>query len=262
MQENKDESLKVVIENRMNKGDVFVKLIMLAVIVVLIITNWTSCEARKDDSKKYAQNTEAMKKEINVEQNKNGELQSSVAAYKGRVKDLDEYSEELAKEVDALKKRKPIVVTRFKTIYEVDTFYVSNTIVDTVGLNKDEYRLSWDYSNSDSTRALEGNSLFTANLNDGTLSVKPGLTTITRDELMLDFTVGVVKNKKTKFDEIFVTPKNPNITIRELEGAILGRSKLGINISFNAGYGVYYGNKQFGLGPFVGISISKPIIKF
>jgi hypothetical protein len=262
MSENKSESLKVVIENKMNSGNNYVKLIMFAVIVVLIITNWTSCEARKDDKRKYTQNTEAMKKEIKVEQNKNGYLQSSVVAYEGKVKNLDEYSEELAKEVDALKKRKPIVVTKFKTIYRVDTFYVSNTIIDTVGLNKNEYRLSWDYSNSDSTRTLEGNSLFKAKINDGILNVTPGLTSITKDELMLDFTVGVVKNKKTKFDEIFVTPKNPNITIRDLEGAILGKSKLGINISFNAGYGVYYGNKQFGLGPFVGISISKPIIKF
>ena len=70
MSENKDESLKVVIENKMNKGDVFTKLIMLAVIVVLIITNWTSCEKRKDDKQKYIQNTEAMKKEIKVEANK------------------------------------------------------------------------------------------------------------------------------------------------------------------------------------------------
>jgi len=262
MPENKDENIKVIIENKMNKGDVFTKLIMLAVIVVLIITNWTSCEARRDDSKKYAQNNEAMKKQISVEQNKNGELQSSVVAYEGRVKDLGEYSEELSKEVDALKKRKPIVVTKFKTIYRVDTFYVSNTILDTVDLDKDEYKLSWDYSNSDSTRALEGSSSFTASLSDGALDIKPGLTVITRDELMLDFTVGVVKNRKTKFDEIFVTPKNPNITIRDLEGAILGKSKLGINISFNAGYGIYYGNNKFGLGPFVGISISKPLIKF
>tara|TARA_B100000963_G_C22610129_1_gene664454 strand:+ start:1235 stop:2023 length:789 start_codon:yes stop_codon:yes gene_type:complete len=262
MSENKDESLKVVIENKMNKGDVFTKLIMLAVIVVLIITNWTSCEKRKDDKQKYIQNTEAMKKEIKVEANKNGELQSSVAVYEGKVRDLSEYSEDLAEEVKALKRRKPTVITKFETVYKVDTIYISNTVLDTVGLEDDEYKLAWDYKSLDSTRVLEGNSLFEAKVNDGNLSITPGLTTITRDELILDFTVGVAKNKKTKFNEIFVTPKNPNITIRNLEGAVLGRAKLGINLSFNAGYGVYYGNKQFGLGPFVGLSISKPLIKF
>ena len=87
-------------------------------------------------------------------------------------------------------------------------------------------------------------------------------TTLTRDEMQLDFTVGVAKNKKTGFDEIFVTPKNENITIGGLEGAILKKSKLGINLSFSAGYGVYYGDSKFGLAPFVGISISKPILKF
>lgn len=262
MSEDKEKSLKVVIENKMNQGNGYIKLIMAGIIVALVIMNWTSCEGRKDDQRKYAQNTEAMKKEIKVEQNKNGDLQSSIVAYEGRVKDLDEYSEELAQEVDALKKRKPTVITKFETVYRVDTFYVTNTAVDTVGLNKDEYRLSWDYLSSDSTRTLEGNSLFNAKIDGGSLAITPGITTITKDELILDFTVGVVKNKKTKFDEIFVTPKNPNITIRNLEGAVLGKSKLGINLSFNAGYGIYYGNKQFGLGPFVGISISKPIIRF
>lgn len=262
MSKSKKENLKVIIENKMNKGDVFTKLIMLAVIVVLIITNWTSCEKRKDDKQKYIQNTEAMKKEIKVEANKNGDLQSSVAVYEGKVRDLSDYSEELAEEVKALKRRKPTVITKFQTVYKVDTFYTSNTILDTVGLEDDEYKLTWDYISSDSTRALEGNSLFEAKIDNGNLNITPGLTTITRDELILDFTVGVAKNKKTKFNEIFVTPKNPNITIRNLEGAVLGKSKLGINLSFNAGYGIYYGNKQFGLGPFVGISISKPIIRF
>ncbi len=262
MSENKDESLKVVIENKMNKGDVFTKLIMLAVIIVLIITNWTSCEKRKDDKQKYIQNTEAMKKEIKVEANKNGELQSSVVVYEGKVKDLSEYSEDLAEEVKALKRRKPTVITKFQTVYKVDTIYISNTVLDTVGLEDDEYKLAWDYTSSDSTRLLKGNSLFEAKVDKGSLSITPGLTTITKDELILDFTVGVARNKKTNINEIFVTPNKPNITIRNLEGAVLGKSKLGINLSFNAGYGVYYGNKQFGLGPFVGISISKPLIKF
>lgn len=259
---SKFENLKVIIESKINKNNNYKNLIMIAIIVVLLITNWTSCEKNIESKKVHIQNVEAIKKQIVVEKNKNNEMQSSIVAYKGTVKTLNEYSQELEGEVKKLKNRKPIVVTKFKTLYRVDTFYVTNTILDTFGLNKNQYRLSWKYSNLDSTRMLEGNSLFDVELNYGNLKIKPGLTSITKDELFLDFTVGVVKNKKTKYEEIFVTPKNPNITIRNLEGAIIKKTKLGINLSFNVGYGVHYGSNNFGLGPFAGLSISKPIIKF
>jgi len=257
----KKEDLKVIVENKMNNG-VWTKLIMAAAIVVLIFMNWTSCEKRKEDKRVYEQNQEAMKKELVVEKNKNGELQTSVVAFEGNAKELKEYSESLSEEIKNLKNRKPSVITRIKTVYKTDTQYVYNNIIDTSGLNKDEYRLSWKYSNNDSTRILEGNSVFKAVINDHDLKITPMFTTLTKDKLTLDFTVGVAKNKKTGFNEIFVTPKNENITIGSMEGAMLGKSKLGINLSFSAGYGIYYGNSQFGLAPYVGLSISKPILKF
>tara|TARA_R110000868_G_scaffold105774_10_gene290448 strand:- start:1800 stop:2576 length:777 start_codon:yes stop_codon:yes gene_type:complete len=255
------DNLKVVIENKMNNS-MYTKLIMVAIIVVLIFMNWTSCESKKEDKRIYEQNQEAMKKEVVVEKNKNGELQSSVVAFEGNSKDIKKYSESLSQELKNLKNRKPSVITKIKIVYKVDTQYVYNNTIDTVGLDNDEYRLSWKYNDNDSTRFLEGNSIFKAIINGNNLSVTPIFTTLTRDEMQLDFVVGVVKNKKTKFNEIFITPKNENITIGSMEGAILGRSKLGINISFSAGYGVYYGDSKFGLAPFVGISISKPILKF
>jgi len=176
---------------------------------------------------------------------------------------LEGYSKELYDEVKSLKNRGIKVITKFNTIYKVDTFIVDNTVVDDIGLNKDEYRLSWKYNNSDSTRFLEGNSVFSAKINGEELNITPGNTFITRDEMSLDFVVGVVENKKTGFDEIFVTPKNPNITIGSLEGAILdGKKKLGINLSISGGYGVVYTNGKIGFGPFIGMSISKPILKF
>ena len=257
----KKEDLKVIIENKMNNS-IWTKLIMAGVIVVLIFMNWTSCEKRKEDKRIYEQNQEAMKKEVVVEKNKNGELQSSIVAFEGNNKELKEYSKELDEEVKNLKNRKPSIITKIKTVYKVDTQYIYNNTIDTLGLNKDEYRLSWKYNDSDSTRFLEGNSIFRAVINGSDLNVTPMFTTLTRDEMQLDFVVGVAKNKKTKFNEIFITPKNENITIGNMEGAILSKSKLGINLSFSAGYGLYYGNNHFGLAPFVGISISKPIIRF
>ena len=146
---SKFENLKVIIENKMNKNNNYKNLIMFAIIILLLITNWTSCEKNIENKKVHIQNVEAIKKQINIEKNKNNEMQSSIVAYKGTVKVLNEYSQELEGEVKKLKNRKPIVVTKFKTLYRVDTFYITNTILDTFGLNKNQYRLSWKYSNLD-----------------------------------------------------------------------------------------------------------------
>jgi hypothetical protein len=203
-----------------------------------------------------------MKKDITVEKNKNGELQSSIVAFQGSINDVKEYSEELYNEIKALKNRKPTMISKTEIIYKDTNIVINNNVIDTIGLDKDEYRLRWFYANSDSSRIIEGNSLFSAIFLNEKLNVSPILTTITRDELKLEFIVGVAKNKKTKYNEIFVTPKNPNITVSKLEGAILEKRKLGIDISVTGGYGAFYGNGQFGLGPFIGIGISKPIIRF
>lgn len=253
--------IKLKIENQLNKGSV-TNLVLLGVIIILILTNWSSCSSRSKDKKIYEQNQEAMKKEIVLEKNKNGFLQSSIVAFQGDLNDLKGYSEDLYEEVKALKNRKPSVIAKTEIIYKDTNIFITNNVVDTIGLDKDEYRLSWKYSNNDSTRILEGNSVFKALFKNEKLEVTPKYTNITLDQIKLDFVVGVAKNKKTKYNEIFITPKNENVTIGSLEGAVLGKSKIGIDLSVSAGYGVYYGKGNFGFGPFIGLSISKPIIRF
>lgn len=236
--------------------------ILIGIIFILIISNWQSCEKNRELKANYSQNIEAMEKEIVVEKNKNGDLQSSVVAFQGSIKDVKEYSEKLYNEIKALKNRKPTMIFRTEIFYKDTNIIVNNNIIDTIGLDKNEYRLSWKYANLDSTRILEGNSIFSAKFLNEKLQIFPMLTTISKDELKLEFIVGVAKNKKTKYNEIFVTPKNPNITVSKLEGAILDKRKIGIDISVTGGYGAVYGNNQLGFGPFIGIGISKPIIRF
>lgn len=255
------EIIKSIISNiKQNKG--LLNFILVGIIFVLIFFNWQSCERNKELKANYSQNIEAIKKEIVVERNKNGDLQSSVVAFQGSIKDIKEYSEELYGEIKALKNRKSTIISRTEIIYKDTNVIINNNIVDTIGLDKDNYRLSWKYANLDSTRILEGNSIFSAKFLNEKLQISPMLTTISRDELKLEFTVGVTLNKKTKHNEIFVTPKNPNITVSKLEGAILDKRKIGIDISVTGGYGAVYGNGQLGFGPFIGIGISKPIIRF
>jgi hypothetical protein len=261
-EENKN--LKVIIENKWKNTNLRTFL-LLGVIVVLILTNLTTCSGRRNDKKTYEQNQEAMKKELVVEKNKNDELQTSVVAYEGKVKDLEEYSVELAEDVKNLKNRKPEVIIRTEVEYRDTNIFITNNVVDTIGLDKDEYRLSWKYANNDSTRVIEGNSVFGAKFKNDVLNITPRYTNITLDRLSLDFTVGLVKNKKTGFEEIFVTPKNPNVTVGTLEGAILNRKKkVGLNLSVGLGYGVFYGanNNVFGHGPTLGIYFGKSLLSF
>lgn len=260
MDENK--RINVVVQNVKSKPGLL-KFIALAVIAVLIVTNIMSFSGRRNDKKAYEQNNAAMKKELVTEKNKNGELQTSVAAFTGREKDLKEYSEELYAENKALKNRKPKVITKFETVYRADTATANNTTIDTVGLDKDEYRLSWDYHNEDSTRFLAGNSTFFAKIMNNRLDIRPNVTTITDDQLRLDFVTGLVTNKETGLDEIFITPKNPNVTIGSIEGAVIEKSDgLGINLSLSAGYGFAYVKDQLGTGPVIALTLSKPLIKF
>jgi hypothetical protein len=255
------ENIKPIISNiKQNKG--LLNLFLIAVIFVLILSNWQSCEKSRELKANYSQNIEAMKKEIVVEKNKNGDLQSSVVAFQGSIKDVKGYSEELYNEIKALKNRNPTMISRTEIVYRDTNIIVNNNIIDTIGLDKNEYRLSWKYANLDSTRTIEGNSIFSAKFLNEKLQIFPILTTISRDELKLEFIVGVARNKKTKYNEIFVTPKNPNITVSKLEGAVLDKRKIGIDISITGGYGAVYGNGQLGFGPFIGIGISKPIIRF
>jgi hypothetical protein len=237
-------------------------IIAMAIIVILIIMKIDSCNSRKLEDKIRIQNEAALKNELVVEKNKVGKLQTSTAVYMGKMNDLSKYSEELQKEVDNLKNRKPKVIIKTELVYVGDTTEVASDI-DSLG--EGEYSINWKYQNEDSTRFLEGNSYFFAKYNVDHLTIIPRSTFITRDDLVLNLTVGLVHNNETKLDEIFVTPDNPNVHISKLKGAELPPSlpkKYGIG--FSGGFGVIYNpvTNSFNLGPFIGIGISRNIIRF
>lgn len=240
--------------------------ILLAVVAFLIMSKWQSCNSAIEDKKVAEQNMEAMKKIVTIEKNKNGELQSSIVAYVGKAKDLEKYSSDLKNEVDALKHRKPEVIIKTQLVYVGDTSKVPNSLIDRGSGN---YDLKWDYTSKDSNRTIKGVSSFNAfvdfNKSDFSykMRIKPGITSIDTDILKIGLVVGVAKNKKTGFDEIFVTPKDTNIKISSLEGAILNRKKeKKFSVGPLVGYGISYGSGRLALGPFVGIGIQYSLFKF
>ncbi|HUS50196.1 MAG TPA: hypothetical protein VMZ91_08515 [Candidatus Paceibacterota bacterium] len=238
--------------------------ILMAAVVILVLLQFKSCGDLKALKSQSKQNEEAMKKELIVEKNKSGFYQTSVVAFEGRIKDVQNYSEELAKEIKDLRNRKPEVIIRTQVIYVGDTATSKNSLTDKGNGN---YDLNWDFVNADSSRTLKGKSSFSAKVsifNDNktySLNILPGTTSILQDELKMDFVVGVAKNKKTGFDEIFVTPKNPNVHVGKLEGAIIKKSKPSdFSASVQLGYGIVYGKGNLNFGPYLGVGVSYNLV--
>lgn len=234
--------------------------ILTAVIVLLIMLNLKSCSGKNNQNQNTSQNEEALKKQLVVEKNKSGFYQTSVVAYEGQVKDIKLYSDSLAKEIKDLKNRKPEVIIKTQFVYVGDTASVDNHLVNEGNGN---YDLDWEYVKKDSSRILRGKTSFNSKVNFLTdnksysLSILPEKTTILQDELRMDVVVGIAKNKKTGFDEIFVTPKDTNIHVRTLEGAILDKKKEKyLSVGIQAGYGIGYSKGNITAGPYVGLGLS------
>jgi hypothetical protein len=240
------------------KKNLFIFILIIAV-VLLVMLNLNTCNGLKEQKAAAKQNEEAMKKELVVEKNKSGFLQTSVVAFEGSTKDLKKYSNDLEKEVGDLKNRKPEVIVKTQIVYVGDTLTTKNTLVNE---GNGYYDLNWNFENADSSRIIKGKSTFSAKMNilsDKTysLNILHGSTSLLQDDIKLDFVVGVAHNKKTGFDEVFVTPKNTNVHVGKLEGAILNKPKPKyLSISAQAGYGVVYGSGVITLGPYVGVGLS------
>ena len=238
--------------------------ILLGTIIVFIILYWNSCQSIKQKDDTYKQNQEAIKKELKTSKNKNGKLQTSVAAWEGKAKDLGKYSKELEEEVKAVKKSKVKIIIKTDVKYSSkDTVEIDNTI-DSLG--NGEYKLNWAYTNEDSSRVLDGESHFIAKLNKSrfSLNITPGKTFINKDEITISLITGVKHNKKTGFDEIFVTPKTPGVTVSGLEGAILNKpKKKRISVVAGIGYGIGVdGNNRLILTPTINLTIGKSLFSF
>lgn len=241
--------------------------ILFATVIILVLLKIDGCNSAKANAQHAMQDSIAMQNKLTVALNKAGKLQTSIVAYEGKTSDLDKYSKTLEKQVADLKNRKPSVIIETKIVYVHDTIRLLDSVIDEKNGN---YELKWAYKSKDSTELLEGNSQFNAiatfNKTNSSykLDVTHASTMITKDQLKLDFVVGVAKNTKTGLDEIFVTPQSPNVKVGSLQGAILNAPKKKLySVSFNLGYGIIYNtNRTIGIGPYFGIGVSRNIFNF
>src|ERR1035437_6713860 len=117
--------LKKLFENK----NLFIFTLMTAV-VLLVMLQFKSCNDLKALKNQSIQNEEAMKKELVVEKNKSGFYQTSIVAFEGKIKDVQKYSEDLAKEIKDLKNRKPEVIVKTEVVYIGDTTTSKNSLTD------------------------------------------------------------------------------------------------------------------------------------
>lgn len=225
--------------------------------VLFAILYLGQCQKTNKNKQTYNQNEKALQKEIFTQKNKNNQLQSSVVMWKGKAKELDNYSKDLYNELTAVKKSKVKIITKTELTIKTDSIIIDNTASS---LGQNQYQLNWSYN--DSIRTIEGYSKFFAQLDNNKLKITPDKTTITKNEISIVLIAGVKLNKKTGHDEIFVTPKTKGITITSLEGAEINPTKKKrFALSLGIGYGIIL-KEDITFNPNINLSITKTLIRF
>lgn len=194
----------------------------------------------------------------------------------GSIKELQQTMPKLFKKIDGLENSESITnITNVTNVYS-DTS--KRDIPTDVIRNADStYTLKWQYVSGDSSRILAGETIIDiqgkiikSNLNgeettyysEETLQIEPQGTNITKDMLRLQLLVGTRRNGK--YDEIFVVPNNPNVTITDVEGAQIKRKmkRFGIGPYIGGGFGYNPFNNQFETNIQIGVGVTYSIIRF
>jgi hypothetical protein len=244
------------------------EVLLIGGIIVVCILLLKQCNDAKALQKKNKQNVDALSQSMETVKNKDGEVSFQKSLVVASKKELSELNEEYGELADELKKEKGKVkiITKVEIKYQSDTVEVKNEL-DSCDVGK--YCLGW--SVLDSFRTLEGVTSFGINRDSLTLRITPGITTITKDEMLLDLITGI----KTidGIDKIFITPKNPNVKVGNITGAIIEnkgggfintKNKKKLSIGFHAGYGLVYDSQSnvVRMGPSATIGVSYSLFNF
>lgn len=90
--------------------------ILIVIAIIFIFNLWGSKQNLKDEINRTNRNIEVLNATVKNERLKNGEMQSSIAAYEGHAKELEQYNKELADEV---KSEKGKVVTYSNLVFRL-----------------------------------------------------------------------------------------------------------------------------------------------
>lgn len=208
-----------------------------ALVCVALIFGMRSCEQRK--IRAYENNIEALQDTIHVRQTRYNGALTTIKGYELENKQLTDFLELSNKEKRELEKT---LQAKLRYISQLegqiglhDTIVMVHDSVIYVGGLATMYYFSYN----DDWISMRGIS-----------HINPPSTSLTYMNIPLDLQVGMTDN-----NDIFVTTKNPYITITSLQGAHVAEkpNRLRLRLGLQAGLGVVYGLRNgFDLGPYLG----------
>jgi flagellar basal body-associated protein FliL len=250
---------------------------ILIIILLLLITGgvifWNHFSNVKSKLAISEQNNKALSDSVRVERNKVDDLTYSKNILVSDKKDLKKLNSKLGEELEK-QRGKVRQLNHIVASVDNDTVYVPTEVITYVNDDSTEtYGLSWDYDTTyseNNTREIAGVSKFDLDSNG---VITPLETTLSKDITKFTLTTGL--REKDGNIEIFATSPHPNLTISELDGAIIDpkkhpvikeftrKKRFGIGPYIGAGLGVNLSpNVNIGLGFQVGIGIHYDIIRF
>ena len=242
--------------------------LLIAGAVIMVMLLFRQCGQISDLEQKNDQNIKALSEQTQVLKNKDNEITYQKTLVVGSSKDLKalqgkygELEKELKKEKGKVK-----VITKVEVKYEQAEVNLDNELLDSCA--EDHYCLIWKHLTE--VRELEGITNFKLNLDStNNLSIKPGTTSIKKDIVRIDLVTGI--KTEDGVDKIFITPKNPNVIIGDVTGAILEGSSGGnistkkpkrLSLAAHVGYGPSWdlGTGTVRMAPNISIGLSYSLI--
>ena len=233
-------------------------LLLLVIIFILISLQFKSCSAHINAEDRNEANMRALTSKTETYKNKAKELSYKNASFIASEKELKKLNDSL---YIAIKKEKGKVsfITQFKPVYISKPLELNSNLTL---LGPNHYGLS--FKDSTENKYIEGISRFKLDTTGNLINIKADGTSILRNEFSFELTVGFTENDK-QYD-IFVTPSNPEVVIKNIKGTIIPKNipnivqkkkKFGIGPQFGIGV-----NQNFEKSIYVGIGISYNLIRF
>jgi hypothetical protein len=190
---------------------------------------FTSLKSKENEVNKQKQNVKALKDSLRKTREGGKDVYSTGTYDISSIKDIKDNFPELYDEIKSLNDGKN-VKTINKTKVITDTQY-KDVKSDYVKLDSNRYKISWNYTNSDSSRVFTGNSSFNISHgvgkklfeNDSTyyFSEIHGLnnieSNISRSRFEVDLVIG--QREKDGYREVFVKPLQDDVRVGRLKGA-------------------------------------------
>jgi predicted RND superfamily exporter protein len=235
-----------------------VLIIVILLLVIIGYIGWTRIQNLDTRLSMSEQNTKALTDSVRVGKTKNGQLESSINVLITEKGDLDKLSKNLA---DELKKEKGKVSELMSILAHIklrDTIYIENKLIQ---YSNGVYGLKWDYDttfNAKNSRSIAGESRFKQDtiktIVNGVEKVEykitPLNTSLFKDDIKFNLITGL--REKDGNIEIFARSDYPNLTISDLEGAIIDPKNHPVMKKFTK-------NKKWGVGPYIGVGVGSDL---